>query len=135
MQKLDATLLRLQEEYREGLAKAGPAAARSAPVRVLMRITGDLPSVVAQEFKVLSEYGPVVAGAIELVDLERIAAMDNVVHLEAETSHSLQLNLSVPQINGTLPLDVDLNLSSHSRGHSVSILYANARTSRSGATS
>jgi subtilisin family serine protease len=99
MQKLDATLLRLQEEYRNSHEDAGPAAAQSTPVRVLMRITGDLPSIVTQGFTVLSEIGPVVAGTVALADLEKIAAMSNVVHIEAEKFHSLQLNASVPEIN------------------------------------
>lgn len=74
-------------------------AAKSAPVRVLMRITGDLPSVVAQGFKVLSEYGTVVGGTLDLADLDNIAALSNVVHIEAEKFRSLQLNVSVPEIN------------------------------------
>jgi hypothetical protein len=51
-----------------------------------MRITGDLPSVVAQGFKVLSEYGPVMAGALDLADIDKVAALNNVVHIEAEAS-------------------------------------------------
>ena len=95
MQKLDATLLRLLEEYRDSLLDAGKAAAPSAQVRVLMRVTGDLPRVVAQGFKVLSQYGPVVAGAAALANLEKIATMSNVVHIE-EKSFILCSPTSVP---------------------------------------
>jgi subtilisin family serine protease len=97
VQKIDATLLHNHDAYKASIGEG--KAASSGPVRVLMRITGDLPKIVAQGFNVLSEYGPVVAGTLDLADLEKIAALDNVVHIESEKFHHLQLNVSVPEIN------------------------------------
>jgi len=99
VQKLDATLLRHQSEYSAGRAAAEAAGPPPSRVRVLMRITGDLPSIVAQGFTVLSEHGPVVAGTVDLADLDKIAALDNVVRIEAEQFRQLQLNDSVPEIH------------------------------------
>jgi subtilisin family serine protease len=96
MTKLDAELLRqLHSLKTEGTRDSSTP----HPTRVLLKYTGDLDAIKAHGFKVQTVLGQVVVGVVDLADLEKLAALDNVVHIEAEQYRRLHLKDSVPEIN------------------------------------
>jgi subtilisin family serine protease len=92
MTKLDAELLRQIAKW-----KAEGGAPR--PVRVLLKYSGDLDAIKTHGFTVQTLLGEVAIGLVSLADLEALAALDNVVHIEAERYRRLNLKDSVPEIN------------------------------------
>ena len=95
MKKIDSglalELLEFEEERRTREA-AAPAGRRLA---VFVRFTGDLDKIKANGFAVQSVEGNLAIGTVEIEDVEKIAALDNVVFIQGTRRQRVELKVSV----------------------------------------
>jgi subtilisin family serine protease len=94
MTKVDAKLLR-----QLALLKEGRSVRPTDPVRVLLRFSKDLDAIKALGFTAATVIGEVAIGVVNLGQVEQLAALDNVVHIESEQLRRLHLKDSVPEIH------------------------------------
>lgn len=94
MTKVDAKLLR-----QLALLKEGGSVRPTDPVRVLLRFSKDLDAIKAHGFTAETVIGEVAIGVVNLGQVEQLAALDNVVHIESEQLRRLHLKDSVPEIH------------------------------------
>jgi subtilisin family serine protease len=94
MTKVDAKLLR-----QLALLKEGGSVRPTDPVRVLLRFSKDLDEIKAHGFTAETVIGEVAIGVVNLGQVEQLAALDNVVHIESEQLRRLHLKDSVPEIH------------------------------------
>ena len=84
------------------MKKSGGRAEAAAPagrrLAVFVRFTGDLDKIKANGFAVQSVEGNLAIGTVEIEDVEKIAALDNVVFIQGTRRQRAELKVSVPEM-------------------------------------
>lgn len=110
MKKIDSRLalelLELEEEQRA----RGSVAPSGRRLGVFVRFTHDLEEIKRNGLAVQSVEGNLAIGTVEIEDVERIAALDNVVFIQGARQQRAELKVSVPEMRANLVWKAPLSL-------------------------
>jgi subtilisin family serine protease len=98
MKKIDSGLALELLEFEEERRKRGGAAPAGRRLAVFVRFTGDLDKIKANGLAVQSVEGNLAIGTVEIEDVEKIAALDDVVFIQGTRRQRAELKVSVPEM-------------------------------------
>jgi subtilisin family serine protease len=110
MKKIDSRLSHELAALREKHAAAGVTGPLAQRVGVFVQFTGDLDKIRRHGLAVQTVVGDVAVGTAELDDIEKIAALENVISIGSEGRRRPQLKVSVPEIRANHVWNAPLSL-------------------------
>jgi len=99
MNKIDSQLEYLLHQWRGKKVEERVVRAPEDRIRLSVTFKGDLEPIKRAGFTVAYVVGDIAMGNADLADIERIAALDEVVSLETDTPMQLHLDVSIPEIH------------------------------------
>ena len=110
MKKIDSRLAHELAALRETRSARDAAHAPGRRIGVFVQFTGDLDKIRQRGLAVQTVLGDVAIGTAELDDIEKIAALENVISIEGELHRRPQLKVSVPEIRANHIWNAPLSL-------------------------